>query len=127
MNVISFLGGFLACFLALLIINAQAIKNAHKRRRKEREVKPKQKIQATKVIVFSILITYHLAFILGAWVVVFKDIYQLPTLLTFTGGVAVFAVAFYCWKSKAENLLKIKQSNPDLTGSLADFSTMSSQ
>lgn len=127
MIVVSFLGGFLACFLALVTINAQTIKNARKRRQKEQEGKPKQKVQATKVIVFSILITYHLAFILGAWVVIFKDIYQLSTLLTFTGGVSVFAVAFYCWKSKAENLLKIKQSNPDLTGSLADFSTISSQ
>lgn len=127
MNIISFICGFLACFLACLILNAQAIKAARRRRKREREGKPKEKMQATKIIVFSILLTYHLAFIVGAWVVIFKDVYQLSVLLTFTGGVAVFAVAFYCWKSKAENLLKIKRSNPDLVGSLNDFSTMSSQ
>lgn len=99
----------------------QSRSNLKRRRRK------KEKLQATKVIVFSILLTYHIAFLLCVWVVIFKDVYQITTLLTYTGGVSVFAVAFYCWKSKAENLLKIKQNNPDLGGSLNDFSSMSSQ
>ena len=82
---------------------------------------------ATKIIVFSIMITYYIAFAVAVWVVIAKDIYQLSSLLTFTGGVAAFAVAFYCWKSKAENLEKIKKGNPDLCGSLSDFSGMGSQ
>jgi hypothetical protein len=61
------------------------------------------------------------------WVVIAKDFYQISTLLTFVGGVSVIALAFYCWKSKAENLLKIKKENPDITGTLSDFSNMSSQ
>ena len=56
-----------------------------------------------------------------------KDVYQLSTLLAFVGSVAVLAVGFYCWKSKAENLLKIKQALPDTMASLSDFSNMSSQ
>ena len=56
-----------------------------------------------------------------------KDFYQLSVLLTFVGSVSVLAVAFYCWKSKAENLLKIKQALPDTPASLSDFSNMSSQ
>ena len=30
----------------------------------------------------------------------------------------------YCWKAKAENLLKIKAAYPELSGTLSDFSSM---
>ena len=38
--------------------------------------------------------------------------------------VTAAAVAFYCWKAKAENLLKIKAAYPELSGTLSDFSRM---
>lgn len=98
--------------------------NIFRKRTKEDSAK---KTQATKIIVFSIMVTYYIAFAVAVWVVIAKDIYQLSSLLTFTGSVAAFAVAFYCWKSKAENLVKIKKGNPDLCGSLSDFSGMGSQ
>lgn len=126
-EVISFVAGFLVAWAIIIWLNSKHIRQARKKRKQEIEKNPEKKVQATKVIVFSIMLTYHLAFILGAWVVIFKDVYQIATLLTYTGGVCVFAVAFYCWKSKAENLLKIKKNNPDLVGSLNDFSSMSSQ
>lgn len=81
----------------------------------------------TALLFRTIMITYYAAFLVGVWVVVQKDFYQLSALLTYTGGVAAFAVAFYCWKSKAENLEKIKKNNPDIMGSLSDFSGMGSQ
>lgn len=127
MVILSFMAGFLACFITILVLNSRAVSNAHRKRRKERQEHPEKKVQATKVIVFSILVTYHLAFLLGVWVVIVKDFYQLSVLLTFVGSVSVLAVAFYCWKSKAENLLKIKQALPDTPASLSDFSNMSSQ
>ena len=105
----------------------RTIAAARRRRKKEVKEDPAKKTQATKIIVFSIMVTYYIAFAVAVWVVIAKDIYQLSSLLTFTGGVAAFAVAFYCWKSKAENLEKIKQGNPDLCGSLSDFSGMGSQ
>ena len=67
---------------------------------------------------------YYIAFAVGVWVVVTKDFYQLSVLLTFVGGVTAAAVAFYCWKAKAENLLKIKAAYPELSGTLSDFSSM---
>ena len=127
MVILAFLAGVLVCGLAVTALNAREIRAARKRRRKEREEHPEKKIQATKVIVFSIRLTYLVAFILGIWVVIEKDYYQLSVLLTFIGSVSVFAVAFYCWKSKAENLEKIKKNNPDLMGSLSDFGNMGSQ
>lgn len=93
----------------------------------EIEKNDEKKVSATKIIIFTIMITYYIAFGVGVWVVVLNDIYQLGTLLTFVGGVSAFAVAFYCWKSKAENLLKIKAAHPELQGALSDFSGMVSQ
>jgi len=112
--------------------NARGIMAARRKYRRaqaraQTKKQKREKIQVTKIIVFSIMITYYIAFAVAVWVVVAKDIYQLSSLLTFTGGVAAFAVAFYCWKSKAENLEKIKKGNPDLCGSLSDFSGMGSQ
>lgn len=127
MVILSFMAGFLACFITILVLNSRTVSNARRKRRKECQEHPEKKVQATKVIVFSILVTYHLAFLLGVWVVIVKDFYQLSVLLTFVGSVSVLAVAFYCWKSKAENLLKIKQALPDTPASLSDFSNMSSQ
>lgn len=127
MWLICILTGFLLAMLFFLLINSRAIIAARKKRKKKNEEHPENKLQATKIIVFSVILTYHIAFLVGVWVVIAKDFYQISTLLTFVGGVSVIALAFYCWKSKAENLLKIKKENPDITGTLSDFSNMSSQ
>lgn len=131
MKIAFFALGFAAALFLCAFLNwsiRQQSKHGKKRTKGARKKKnPAEKLQATKIIVFSILITYHAAFAVGVWAVIGKDINHLPTLLTFVGSVSVFAVAFYCWKSKAENLLKIKQGNPDLQGSLSDFSAMGSQ
>lgn len=137
MIVLWIVSGFLLCALFVYAFNVRGIMAARKRYRRaqaraqartqEKKKKGREKIQATKIIVFSIMITYYIAFAVAVWVVIAKDVYQLSSLLTFTGGVAAFAVAFYCWKSKAENLEKIKKGNPDLCGSLSDFSGMGSQ
>lgn len=127
MNFLWFALGFILYAFIVFLFNLRWVAAARRRRRKEAKEHPERKTQATKVIVFSIMITYYIAFAVAVWVVVVKDIYQLSSLLTFTGGVAAFTVAFYCWKSKAENLEKIKKGNPDLCGSLSDFSGMGSQ
>ena len=127
MNILCFVLGFILCTFIAFLYNMRTIAAARRRRKKEVKEDPAKKTQATKIIVFSIMVTYYIAFVVAVWVVIAKDIYQLSSLLTFTGGVAAFAVAFYCWKSKAENLEKIKKGNPDLCGSLSDFSGMGSQ
>ena len=119
--------GFALCAFIVLLYNARWVAAARRRRKRQEQEHPEQKTQATKIIVFSIMVTYYIAFAVAVWVVLMKDIYQLSTLLAFVGSVAVFAVAFYCWKSKAENLEKIKQSNPEMEASLSDFSGMASQ
>lgn len=127
MKAIIFLAGVITCAAVLALVNASNISRNRRRRMMERKRHPEKKLQATKIIVFSIMVTYYAAFILGVWVVICKDFYQLATLLTFVGGVSVIAVAFYCWKSKAENLLKIRKEEPELGGSLSDIANLSSQ
>lgn len=122
--VLVFIVGFLLAVALYVIFNLSYLKRRRRKRKEELKEHPERKGGTTKVLLFSILLTYYIAFAVGVWVVVFKDIYQLGTLLTFTGGVTAAAVAFYCWKAKAENLLKIKAGNPDLCGSLSDFSNM---
>lgn len=127
MKIILFLAGVITCAAIVALVNASNINRSRRRRAMEKKRHPEKKLQATKIIVFSIMVTYYAAFVLGVWVVICKDFYQLATLLTFVGGVSVIAVAFYCWKSKAENLLKIRKEEPELGGSLSDIANLSSQ
>ncbi len=122
-----FILGFVCAFVLLALLNMRTAAAARRRRKREIREYPEKKIQATKIIVFSVMATYYIAFAVAVWVILMKDIYQLSTLLAFVGSVAVFAVAFYCWKSKAENLEKIKQNNPEMAAALSDFSGMASQ
>ena len=121
---IFFVVGFLLAVAVYVICNLANIRHRRRKRKEELEKHPERKGGTTKVLLFSILLTYYIAFAVGVWAVVFKDVLQLQVLLTFVGGVTAAAVAFYCWKAKAENLLKIKAANPDLSGSLSDFSNM---
>ena len=106
-SLIFFIIGFALALAVLFLWNLQYFRQRRKKRKEELQEHPERKTSATKIIIFSILATYYIAFAVGVWVVVTKDFYQLSVLLTFVGGVTAAAVAFYCWKAKAENLLKI--------------------
>ena len=103
-----FAAGFLLAVVLIVVCNLPDIRRRRRKRKEELQQHPERKSGTTKVLLFSILLTYYIAFAVGVWVVIFKDIYQLGTLLTFTGGVTAAAVAFYCWKAKAENLLETR-------------------
>lgn len=127
MKALWFFLGFICAVALLVLLNMRHVAAARSRRKHVIREYSKKKTQATKIIVFSVMATYYIAFAVAVWVVLVKDICQLSTLLAFVGSVAVFAVAFYCWKSKAENLEKIKQNNPEMEAELSDFSSMASQ
>ncbi len=123
MNILIFLTITIALAFAVLFLwNLKYFRRKREERKKELLEHPERKTGASKIIIFSVMMTYYVAFAVGVWVVMTKDVYQLSTLLTFVGSVTAAAVAFYCWKAKAENLLKIKAANPELTGELSDFS-----
>ena len=86
--------GFALCAFIVLLYNVRWVAAARRRRKRQEQEHPEQKTQATKIIVFSIMVTYYIAFAVAVWVVIVKDVYQLSSLLTFTGGVAACAVPF---------------------------------
>ena len=94
-SLIFFIIGFALALAVLFLWNLQYFRQRRKKRKEELQEHPERKTSATKIIIFSILATYYIAFAVGVWVVVTKDFYQLSVLLTFVGGVTAAAVAFY--------------------------------
>lgn len=65
----------------------------------------------TKILVAAVMATYFLGFVLGGILVwLFPE--HLGEWLTFIGVPTATAIGFYCWKAKAENMLKIRQETP---------------
>ena len=62
----------------------------------------------TKTLVFCVMITYFLGFIIGG-ILVFIYPEHLGEWLTFIGIPVATAIGFYCWKAKAENTVKIRK------------------
>ncbi|SHG90859.1 hypothetical protein [Tepidibacter thalassicus] len=88
--------------------------------------KGKKKIEFSKVVLMLVLSTYFIGVFVGVKIV-FIDVSQLGVVLAFIGTPTAAAIAFYCWKAKAENLLKIKKENPEITEVPIDFNNISSQ
>ena len=85
-SLIFFIIGFALALAVLFLWNLQYFRQRRKKRKEELQEHPERKTSATKIIIFSILATYYIAFAVGVWVVVTKDFYQLSVLLTFVGG-----------------------------------------
>lgn len=119
----AFIVGFVACMAIVYTINTVQRRRTRKKRKPRKDG---EKVTTTKIVLFSILFTYFAAFALAMYIVICKDTTELSNLLTFVGGATVFAVAFYCWKAKAENLEKIRKS-AGLDGTLSDYSNLTSQ
>lgn len=83
----------------------------------------KRKPEFSKIILLLVMATYFVGIVVAIRIV-FIDVTQLPALLAYIGGPTTTAIAFYSWKAKAENLLKIKQENPNIEGSPVDFNNI---
>ena len=80
-SLIFFIIGFALALAVLFLWNLQYFRQRRKKRKEELQEHPERKTSATKIIIFSILATYYIAFAVGVWVVVTKDFYQLSVLL----------------------------------------------
>ena len=69
-----FAGGFLLAVTLIAVYNLPGMRRQRRKRKKELEEHPEKKSGTTKVLLFSILLTYYIAFAVGVWVVVVKDI-----------------------------------------------------
>ena len=70
------------------------------------------KTEFSKIVLLLVMATYFVGLIVGIRIVLL-DTGQLSALLLYIGGPTTTAIAFYSWKAKAENLLKIQKENPE--------------
>lgn len=62
----------------------------------------------TKILIFAVMVTYFLGFIVGGILtIIYPE--HLGEWLTYVGTAAATAIAFNCWKAKAENVVKIRK------------------
>lgn len=74
----------------------------------------RRKAEFSKIVLALVLITYFVGVVIGVKISLI-DITQLGVLLAYIGTPTAAAIGFYCWKAKAENLVKIKRDNPEET------------
>ena len=67
------------------------------------------KREFSKVVLGAVVIVWIAGAVYGAYIVN-EERSQLRELLTYIGAPAATAIGFYCWKSKAENILKIAKN-----------------
>ena len=107
-------GGIIAGFF----VSALFLRKRLKRKKRSRE---RWKTEFSKIIIMLVMLTYFVGLIVGIQIVLL-DPSQLSALLAYIGGPTTTAIAFYCWKAKAENLIKIKKNDPE---SMIDFNNIS--
>ena len=101
--------GFFVFYLLFRIANK-------KRFFKKKSVGEKRKIKPnfTKAVLVAVLFTYFLGLAIGIKVTLI-DFSQFGVLATYIATPTTTVIALYCWKAKAENLVKIKQGYPEET------------
>ena len=100
-------GGIIAGFLiAALLLRVQLRQRRRSRKQEQR------KTEFSKIVLLLVMATYFVGLIVGIRIVLI-DTGQLSALLVYIGGPTTTAIAFYSWKAKAENLLKIQKENPE--------------
>lgn len=72
-------------------------------------------VEFSKLILGLVLLTYFVGVIIGAYVVLQLVPDLLGTFLAYIGAPTGVAIAFYSWKARAENMLKLGW-NRDITG-----------
>lgn len=65
----------------------------------------------TKMLVAAVMATYFVGFIVGGVLVIFYP-EHLSDWLLYIGTPTTAAIGFYCWKAKAENVLKMRSEAP---------------
>lgn len=76
--------------------------------------KKMKKIEFSKLIIVLVLLTYFVGVYIGVKIALI-DVAQISALLAYIGTPTATAIGFYCWKAKAENIIKIKRENPEET------------
>lgn len=111
--------GIIAAFLTGAAVCAAVYTAVLRRCRKRGEhaakvSREKKKIEFSKLIIALVLFTYFVGVYIGVKIALI-DVTQIGALLAYIGTPTATAIGFYCWKAKAENIVKIKRENPEET------------
>lgn len=68
----------------------------------------------TKVVLVAILLTYFIGIATGVYVTV-NDHSQFGIFATYIATPTTMIITLYCWKARAENMIKLKQGYPEET------------
>ena len=99
--------GFFIFFLLAMVTN---YRKARKRKKQKEKIKP----NFTKAVLVAVLFTYFIGLAIGIRITLI-DYSQFGVLATFIATPTTTVIALYCWKAKAENMIKIKQGYPEET------------
>ncbi|MCM1216867.1 MAG: hypothetical protein NC331_14500 [Lachnospiraceae bacterium] len=117
-------------FMALLFFRIQTGKRLKRRMRTrangEKGKQGGEKISFTKAVLSLVLLTYFFGLAVGVYVAL-KDYSQFGILATYIATPTTTVIALYCWKSKAENMIKLKKYFPEETRDIpVDLNNISS-
>lgn len=90
------------------------VRIAYKRRRGRKEGKKRERPNFTKAVLVAVLLTYFIGLGIGIKVTL-TDFSQFGVLATYIAAPTTTVIALYCWKAKAENMVKIKKGYPEET------------
>ncbi|MBD5383739.1 MAG: hypothetical protein HDR72_01900 [Ruminococcaceae bacterium] len=106
------IGGLAAVLIMFLISNSGNKKQG--KQTAAQTLKSSCKLEFSKIVLTFVLLTYFVGVFIGVKVSLI-DFSQLGVLLAYIGTPTAAAIGFYCWKAKAENIVKIKKDNPEET------------
>lgn len=102
--------GFFIFYLLFRIAN----KNRRTKKSTAESEKTFTKPNFTKAVLVAVLFTYFVGLYIGIKVTLI-DYSQFGVLATYIATPTTTVIALYCWKAKAENIIKIKQGYPEET------------
>lgn len=106
-----------AAALAVLFLIVISGNKKQKRQSGIQTLKVPRKLEFSKIVLALVLLTYFVGVVIGVKISLI-DISQLGVLLAYIGTPTAAAIGFYCWKAKAENIVKIKKENPEETAGI---------
>ena len=109
--------GVVLGFFVFCLLFRMANKGKLYRQLKERQEGKKKKLTQlnfTKAVLVAVLLTYFVGLTIGVKVTL-MDYEQFGVLATYIATPTTTVIALYCWKAKAENIIKIKQGYPEET------------
>ena len=97
-----------------LYLRVQEAKKRKKKRTQKKEKQVREKPNFTKMVLSFVLLTYFVGLGVGVYVTL-KDYSLFGVLATYIATPTTTVIALYCWKAKAENIIKLKQEHPEET------------